>query len=287
VKITRRTAGATTLALAGVAAIGAPVGAAPDEQLPAAGAVVGLAGTPHLWIADAQGLLHWAGDTRALAGKTILWSTRRDVTLDQLKTMQRGDPWLSAGLLKIGTPIYLVKWETEQAQPTLLQIQNIADVEIFGINSANYGLFVMEEAAWQQQYKFTASTLTKGTLAGATGATPAAGATATPAGMVTLVAKKIDQSKTSDTTSVHTVDISGATPGSRLQVSGTYDEYEFDSSGTRQSTTKRTFGPEFAGTATAQGTLRWSRTHPLYSGARYTFTDPAGSKVTIEFTGDV
>ena len=29
------------------------------------GTVVALQGTPHLWVADAQGVLHWGGDTRA------------------------------------------------------------------------------------------------------------------------------------------------------------------------------------------------------------------------------
>ena len=35
------------------------------------GTVVALQGTPHLWFADEQGVLHWGGDTRALAGKHI------------------------------------------------------------------------------------------------------------------------------------------------------------------------------------------------------------------------
>lgn len=76
------------------------------------GAVVALQGTPHLWIADEQG------------------------------TLPVGDPWLSAGLLKDGDPIYLVKWESDWAQPRLLHIQSIADVELFGINDRNYGFEV-------------------------------------------------------------------------------------------------------------------------------------------------
>ena len=116
------------------------------------GAVVALQGTPHLWIADEQGVLHWAGDTRALAGKHVLWSNRTEVTLAQLQGLNRGDPWLSAGLLKDGDPIYLVKWETEWAQPTLLHIQSIADVELFGINGSNYGNFVLNVATWEQRF---------------------------------------------------------------------------------------------------------------------------------------
>ena len=47
-----------------------------------------------------------------LAGKHILWSNRVEVSLDRLRTLPVGDPWLTAGLLKDGDPIYLVKWET-------------------------------------------------------------------------------------------------------------------------------------------------------------------------------
>ncbi|HEU5315309.1 MAG TPA: hypothetical protein VFX49_04325, partial [Chloroflexota bacterium] len=53
--------------------------------------VVGLSGTPHLWIADEQGILHWGGDTRALAGRNINWGDRRELTLDQLRAFRRGD----------------------------------------------------------------------------------------------------------------------------------------------------------------------------------------------------
>ena len=116
------------------------------------GAVVALQGTPHLWIADEQGTLHWGGDTRALAGKHVNWDDRTEVSLDRLRTLPVGDPWLSAGLLKDGDPIYLVKWERDWAQPRLLHIQTIADVELFGINDRNYGIFVLDKAAWEARY---------------------------------------------------------------------------------------------------------------------------------------
>ena len=133
------------------------------------GAVVALRGTPHLWIADEQGILHWAGDTRALAGKHVLWSNRTEVTLAQLQEFNRGDPWLSAGLLKDGDPIYLVKWESEWPQPELLHIQSIADVELFGINGSNYGNFVLDIATWEQRYGISAAGLQRSTLPVATG----------------------------------------------------------------------------------------------------------------------
>ena len=116
------------------------------------GAVVALQGTPHLWIADEQGTLHWGGDTRALAGKHVNWGDRTEVSLDRLRTLPVGDPWLSAGLLKDGDPIYLVKWEHDWAQPQLLHIQSISEVGLFGINGNNYGNFVLDKAAWEARY---------------------------------------------------------------------------------------------------------------------------------------
>jgi hypothetical protein len=133
------------------------------------GAVVALQGTPHLWVADEQGVLHWSGDTRALAQRFVDWSARSEVTLAQLRNLRRGDPWLSAGLLKLGDPIYFVKWEATEPRPTLLHIGSITDVELFGIDTNNYGALVLEQAAWERQYGFPAASLTKGELAPATG----------------------------------------------------------------------------------------------------------------------
>ena len=143
------------------------------------GAVVALRGTPHLWIADQQGVLHWAGDTRALAGRHVRWDSRIEVTLAQLQGLNRGDPWLSAGLLKDGDPIYLVKWETEWPQPRLFHIQSIGDVELFGINGSNYGNFVLDLATWEQRFGISAAGLQRSTLPAAT-APPAPAATPVP-----------------------------------------------------------------------------------------------------------
>jgi hypothetical protein len=81
------------------------------------GMVVALQGTPHLFIADAAGGLPWARDTRALADRSVTWGRRVEVGLDHLQALLRGDPWLSAGLLKDGAPIDLVKWEPDWLQP--------------------------------------------------------------------------------------------------------------------------------------------------------------------------
>ena len=273
----KRTALAASLSLALAAGAVTPVMADPLTQIPAAGAVVGLAGTAHPWIADALGVLHWAGDTRALAGKNVQWGNRSEVSLTQLQGMQRGDPWLTAGLLKSGDPIYFVKWETTQAAPQMLRIQSISDVELFGINSSNYGTMVLDEIAWERAYPFDFETLVKGTLPGATGSTAPAPAPAPMPATIQLHVARAEQYRTPAGESVHEVDVTGASSGTRLQVSGTYDMGD---------TQGLTFGPEDAGAVNAAGTLTWRRTNPTYTGARYTFTAPTGQTVTIVFTAD-
>ena len=137
------------------------------------GTIVGLQGTPHLWFADEHGVLHWGGDTRALAGKHIDWSNRVEVSLERLRTLPVGDPWLTAGLLKDGDPIYLVKWETEWELPQLLHIQSIKDVELLGINGSNYGNFVIEKNEWERRFGISAAGLQRSVLAAAvTGSAP-------------------------------------------------------------------------------------------------------------------
>ena len=150
-----------------------PVSAVQARGAFAHGTVVALQGTPHLWFADAQGVLHWGGDTRALAGRHINWNNRVEVSLEQLRTLPGGDPWLSAGLLKDGDPIYLVKWETKWAEPRLFHIQSIRDVELFGIDTGNYGAFVLERPVWSARFGFAVTSLQLATLAAATSSSPA------------------------------------------------------------------------------------------------------------------
>ncbi len=166
------------LAIAVAAFVAVPVAQA--QQVFVHGAVVALQGTPHLWIADEQGVLHWGGDTRALADRHVNWSARIEVSLDGLRALETGDPWLSAGLLKDGDPIYLVKWETEWPQPRLLHIQSIADVELFGINETNYGNFVLDIAAWEARYGMSVAGLERAELPAAVAS--AATSTQAPAG---------------------------------------------------------------------------------------------------------
>jgi len=157
-----------------------------NRQLQAlsSGSVVQLEGTPHLWVMS-EGVLHWAGDTRALENRYVNWSDRKLVSLSSLKTLKIGDPWLSSGLVKSGDPIYLPKWETNQRVPILLQVQSIDDVEIFGINSNNYGSVINEARKWETKTGFVIAELNTGTLARAAmpTVTPTAIPSPTSAGM--------------------------------------------------------------------------------------------------------
>ena len=135
----------------------------------ATGAVVSLRGTPHLWVADDEGVWHWVGDTRALARHHVNWASRREVTLAELEDLRRGDPWLSAGLLKDGALLYLVQWQSADALPRLLHIQSVADVELFGLNWRNYGALVYEPAAWERQFGLAIAGLVRTPLPPVTG----------------------------------------------------------------------------------------------------------------------
>ena len=270
------------------------VGAAPAAQqtLPP-GTVVSLSGTPHLWIADDQGVLHWGGDTRALANRTINWADQRPVNLQQLLGFQRGDPWLSAGLLKLGEPIYLVKWETNQAAPTLLHIQSIADVEIFGINANNYGIFVLDRAPWEQRFGFNVDTLARGELQPATqpAATPtaavAATATATPSA-TKLEAKLASRSYSGNSPSTYrvttTLEATGAPPRTLVRVSLVGREY--DCSPDCNSTRPISWGPIDAGTANADGYVKFEDTHSVYQDYTYTFYAANGQTATVHVDSD-
>ncbi len=161
-----------SISLAPVPAVWADVA---HEPALTAGAVVSLQGTPHLWVADDDETLHWVGDTRALAGRQVNWENRTEVTLSELQDLRRGDPWLSAGLLKDGALLYLVQWPSADAVPRLLHIQSVADLELFGIGWRNYGALVYEPAAWEREFGLGVTSLHRAALPLVTGPTLAWG----------------------------------------------------------------------------------------------------------------
>jgi hypothetical protein len=278
------------LALPTLSALAAP---SPQQTAPP-NTVFLLSGTPHIWIADDQGALRWAGDTRALSLRTPNWADQRTVTLEQLLSFRRADPLLSSGLVKIGDPIYLSKWETNEDRPRLFHIQSIADVELFGINATNYGAFVIDPVAWQQRYGFNPNELTKTTLTPAVPPTPTptptpggTSATATPTGMQAKLASRsyVDQGGSPPSYRVNTVvEVTGAPPRALIRVSAQVDEYRCSPS--CEPGYKSSWGPIDAGVTNADGYVKFEDQHSPYSDYTYTFTAPDGKTAKIQIDND-
>lgn len=253
------------------------------------GPTVSLEGTPHLWIADEEGVLHWAGDSRALEGRFVNWSDRRVVNLAQLQSYRIGDPWLSAGLFKSGDPIYLVKWESGQERPTLLHIQSIRDLECAGISGANYGNFVLDQTVWEARFGMGSASLSRGTLQSICAPPPTApSATAT---RVPLRAREVAVNKGSEVpvpTFENVIEVSGATPGERLTVRLEYEEYTCSANCTPASSTGRgRWGPIDAGPVDATGKLIYRDRHRPYKAYTYTFADTIGRTLSFDFGDDL
>ena len=171
---------------------GAAVAAAPVAEDPAAppaalppllpGEVVTLLGSrPELWIADEDGALHFASDTRALAGRSVDWSFRLQVSVAQLRGLPQGDPWLSTAMVASGDTIFQPRWDTLAATPTLYRLQAASDLPLYGISAENYTTYVLPAAEWEQRYGFRISALPQQPAAPLVDAPPAPAATPTPA----------------------------------------------------------------------------------------------------------
>jgi hypothetical protein len=185
------------LALALLAALGAALAGRVGPPPPVAaqgacgalpeGGVLRLAGSPHLFVCGADGLLHWAGDTRALlqhqaAGGALDWDGLRTATRAELLALPRGEPWLSAGLLQAGDVIGLVKWETG-AEPYVLTLPCRAADALFGLTDDALARLVHTPAAWAAEYgrPAPAPSLRDDPDAAAAGCAPAPATSATPA----------------------------------------------------------------------------------------------------------
>ena len=149
------------LALAGWPAAPAAAQARPLNAPPPvyAGEVLALEQTPHLWVADQQGVAHLAGDPVALAAHPVDWKDRREITKDELGAMPRGEPWLSLPLVRIGEAIYLPRQAGDGATPTLAHVTSADDLSLMGVTADNYGRLVLDRPAWEQRYGFDATRL--------------------------------------------------------------------------------------------------------------------------------
>ena len=171
--LTRRSLGVVgLLSLTGPLARPPVVDASPLAQATWSG-VVALGGTPHLWLGDDTYTLHWLGDTRVLGGRSPAQHARWVATLDELRTFRRGDPWLSAGFVALGDALYLARWDADQSRPTLLHVQSLADLELFGVDGSNYHRFVLTQAEWERRYDLNAGALPRGELSPAAQVPPA------------------------------------------------------------------------------------------------------------------
>ena len=256
-----------------------------------------LEGTPHMWLADEQGTLRWAGDTRALLGRNPNWADVRQVTLAQLMSFRRGDPLLSSGLVKLGDPIYLSKWETDQERPRLYHILSISDVETFGINATNYGAFVLEGVAWQQRYGFDPNALVRSTLSAVhtptPGPTPTTASaepvpTATPVVMTAKLASRSYVQEGEGTPPQYRIttvlEVTGAPPRTLIRVSAQVDEWRC--SPNCEPGYKSSWGPIDAGVTNAEGYVKFEDHHSPYSDYTYTFIAPDGKTARIQLDND-
>ena len=116
------------------------------------GAVALLQGTPYYWVADEAGVLHWASDTRALVGRYVQWGNVREVTLEQLQRLPRGEPWLPAPIVfvRAGDQLYLVKWESGLKWPALLRVPSVEALRIFGVTASTVEQRVTDQQTWER-----------------------------------------------------------------------------------------------------------------------------------------
>ena len=143
------------LALALAVALAIRTRAVPDSQdttRPAHGAVVLLKGTPYFWVADEAGVLHWPSDTRALVGRYAKWDQVREVSLEQLQRLPRGDPWLPGPIafVRAADQLYLVKWESGLTLPALLRVPSFEALKLFGITSSAVEERVADQETWER-----------------------------------------------------------------------------------------------------------------------------------------
>lgn len=147
----RSTSVLLALGLAGLLILG-PAGAAPASAAVAnqghPGDVLALEGTPNLWILDEAGVAHFVADTQAVAGKDVHWGEAFPVTLAQLQTMPRGEPWVAAPFVRIGEAIYVPQFADGRVL-RLLHVQSPSDLMMLGITEGNYGQFVLDAATWE------------------------------------------------------------------------------------------------------------------------------------------
>ena len=143
--------------LLGITSVAALADALP--QAPAVGEVVALKDTSHLFVRGRQRRPALVSDPKALADQHVDWLTRKDVSLDDLRRLNRGEPFLSLALVKIGDAIYLPQAPIDGGAPVLRLIKSPADLALLGVSGENYGRIVLEQEAWEARYGLSTGAL--------------------------------------------------------------------------------------------------------------------------------
>jgi hypothetical protein len=147
-------------ALLGLTLAGALCGAATaaladgGPRAPVSGELLALEQTPHLWAVDAAGTAHLASDPFALAEHAAAGAPRTAVSLDELRQLPRGEPWLSMALVKLGDFVYLPQAQAPGTAPVLRLVKSVDDLSLLGVGADNYGRLVLDRAAWEARYGF-------------------------------------------------------------------------------------------------------------------------------------
>ena len=133
---------------------GAPALATNQPPLPH-GTLVLVRNTPHFWVADEQGVLHWASGTRALVGRYVRWSDQRAVSAAELEQLPRGEPWLLSPISFVrtdGSELYAMVWQSGVTWPALLSAPGIEALGPFGITPEHIARFSTDVRSWERLY---------------------------------------------------------------------------------------------------------------------------------------
>lgn len=155
------------LLLAALAWLGASATISPAHAatLFAPGTVVVIRGTPHLFVSDADGRLHWAADPRAIEGRAVTPARFVVASLEEVMASPRGEPWVTLPILVDGTQIAVASATGEDTAPTLRIVGSVAELEAIGVDRENYGRLAVDRARWERLVGTDSSTLERSPLA--------------------------------------------------------------------------------------------------------------------------
>ena len=138
---------ATTSPPAAPGTSGAPQGALPH------GTIVIVRDTPHFWVADERGVLHWVAGTRALVGRYARWDAQRVVGADELERLPRGEPWLLSPAAFVGgerSELHVITWQSGVAWPALLRAPNLDSLRPLGITAEEVARRSTDRRTWER-----------------------------------------------------------------------------------------------------------------------------------------